>query len=289
MYNLFVSGSTDDWKGDPWIIELGRCVREHTDDAITRRFGELDAAAVGALKRLPAIFAYETVNNTAPKFGVIRDIVRRQDKVRIAYEIQRVDPFLTPDSFLKLSFELGINKLEMNRTHWAVKDIDLAKELRGHHILLPTWAQNEAKAVNIDTHQFDIALSFPGEIRSFVESIVHELEHQIPREALFYDNNFIPHLARPSLDVLLQDIYRRRAKLVVVFLCGDYQKKEWCGVEFRAIREIMLQREHSRIMFVRVDDASVDGVFKTDGFIDARKFSPSEIAQFICERAAHLP
>ncbi len=37
-------------------------------------------------------------------------------------------------------------------------------------------------------------------------------------------------------------------------------------------------------MFVRTDDGSVDGVFKTDGYVDARKFSPSKIAEFICER-----
>jgi hypothetical protein len=37
-------------------------------------------------------------------------------------------------------------------------------------------------------------------------------------------------------------------------------------------------------MFVRTDDGAVEGVFKTDGYIDARKFNPSQIAQFIRER-----
>ena len=81
-----------------------------------------------------------------------------------------------------------------------------------------------------------------------------------------------------------QDIYRNRSKLVVVFLSGEYQKKDWCGVEFRAIKEIIMERDHLRIMFIRTDDGGVDGVFKTDGYVDARHFDTAELATFIHER-----
>ena len=91
-------------------------------------------------------------------------------------------------------------------------------------------------------------------------------------------------LARPALDVLLQEIYGQRSRLIVVFLCADYQNKEWCGVEFRAIREIVMEREHDRIMFIKMDDGQVDGVFKQDGYIDGRQHTPEEIAGFIQER-----
>jgi hypothetical protein len=47
-----------------------------------------------------------------------------------------------------------------------------------------------------------------------------------------------------------------------------------------------MARAEQRIMFVRVDDGAVDGVFRTDGYVDARRFNPSEIAQFIAERVA---
>jgi len=94
-------------------------------------------------------------------------------------------------------------------------------------------------------------------------------------------------LARPSLDTLLQGIYSR-AKLNVVFLSADYQKKDWCGVEFRAVRQVIFAREDSRVMFVRTDDGEVEGVFKTDGYVDARRFGPDRIAEFICERLTVL-
>lgn len=284
MYNLLVSSNQDDWEGQPWQVEVARCVREYTDTEITKKFGELDAAAVAELKRLPCIFAYETPNKKAPHFGVLREITKRQGEVKIEYELQTVDPFLTAEALSSMSFELDIGKWELNRTHWAVKDINLPKELRAKGITLPAWARDISKAVDISTHSFDVALSFPGEVRPLVESIALELERRIGPNSYFYDNNYVSQLARPSLDTLLQDIYRNRARLVVVFLGGDYQKKDWCGIEFRAIKEIILERDHKRIMFIRTDDGQVDGIFKTDGYVDARRFTAAELASFIHER-----
>jgi len=121
-----------------------------------------------------------------------------------------------------------------------------------------------------------------------VEDIVTELKPKLKPNALFYDSHFQPQLARPSLDLLLQDIYEKRSKLIVVFLSGDYEKKEWCGVEFRAIKEIIMERKYEKVMFIKVDDGPVKGIFKTDGYIDSRKFAPQEIAGFIFERSLAL-
>lgn len=112
---------------------------------------------------------------------------------------------------------------------------------------------------------------------------MQELEQRLGPKAYFYDNNYVSQLAQPSLDTLLQGVYSR-AKLDVVFLSSDYQRKDWCGVEFRAVKEIILRRENARVMFVRTDDGEVKGVFETDGYVDARKFSPAKIAEFICQR-----
>jgi len=68
MYNLFVSGSEDSWKGDRWVMDVSRCVNEYTENALSARFGQLDEAAVAELKRLPCIFAYETVSDIPPLF-----------------------------------------------------------------------------------------------------------------------------------------------------------------------------------------------------------------------------
>lgn len=288
MYNLFVSGDPMAWRGKPYFLETGRCVREYTDTKLTKRYGELDDNAVKELQRFPCIFAYESMHDLPPKFGVILNVVKRQTQVRIEYELIDLDKFLSVQDLVDLMFELDISAWELNRTHWAVKDINLAKELKVKGISLPNWVRNVSKSVDITTHTFDVALSFPGEVRPFVENIVEELEKNIGPNSYFYDNNYVSQLARPSLDTLLQDIYRNRSKLVVVFLCGDYQRKEWCGIEFRAIKEIIMERENKKVMFVKMDDGIVDGIFKTDGYIDGRKYQPKDVARFIQERISLL-
>ena len=52
-----------------------------------------------------------------------------------------------------------------------------------------------------------------------------------------------------------------------------------------ALRGAASRQHHKRIMFVRTDDGSVDGVFRTDGYVDARRFDAAELASFIHERA----
>ena len=186
-------------------------------------------------------------------------------------------------------FDLDISEWEMNRTHWAIKDVNLSKELASKGVKLPSWARSENKAVDITKHIFDVSFSFPGEVRTYVESTAAELERVIGPNSYFYDNNYKAQLARPSVDTLLQDIYRNRSKLIIVFLCEKYQEKECCGIEFRAIKEIIMEKAHEKIMFIRMDEGKVDGVFKTDGYIDGRTHNASEIAGFINERIMLIP
>lgn len=289
MYNLFVSAGFDAWDGAPWTIEDGRCVREYTDAHITERFGNLDANAVAELKQLPCIFAYESGNQRNPHFGIIRDVTCRQRQVRVEYEIMPLAPFLTWQDLDQLKFELDIGGWELNRTHWAVKNVNLAQELqRARGITLPNWAVGVRRGVNLAHHVFDVALSFPGEARAYVEQVAVHLEHFIGPDRYFYDNNYVAQLARPSLDTFLQSIYRDRSKLIVVFLGEDYERKEWCGIEFRAIREVLNSRAPERIMYIRLDDGAVGGVLRLDGYVDARNFAPNQIAHFIIERAGLL-
>lgn len=136
--------------------------------------------------------------------------------------------------------------------------------------------------------KFQVAMSFPGEHRLYVASTVDKLRAQLGSDAVFYDLDYQAQLARPNLDVLLQEIYRHRSLLVVVFLCEKYAEKQWCGLEWRAIRDMIKSRQDNRIMFVRFDDAVVDGAFSIDGYIDARRYSPDDLAGFVLARLSEL-
>lgn len=135
---------------------------------------------------------------------------------------------------------------------------------------------------------FQVAMSFPGEHRPYVASMVNELHKHLGPDAVFYDHDYQAQLSRPNLDVLLQDIYRNRSSLVVVFLCEEYAEKQWCGLEWRAVRDMIKFKKDDQVMFVRFDDAPVDGVFSIDGYIDARCFSPSDLSGFVLTRLNEL-
>ena len=277
MFNLLVTADEEAWNGRPVTFPLSRSLREYTDASITDRLGSLDEASVRALIGMPAIFAYEQF-------------------VRVDYELIELPRFLTNEELWAMGTELDLGSWESSRTHWAVKDVDLVRELTPMGIILPARFALEQRPpavparVDITTHCFDVALSFPGEYRELVEAVARETTALLGAHACFYDMNYQGQLARPELDLLLQDIYGTRSRILVVFIGSDYQRKMWPHIEWAAIRSVMTRaRNNGRIMYVRMDDGAVEGVFAQDGFIDARRFSPAQIAAFIAERVEFAP
>ncbi len=298
MFNLLVSGHEDDWEGQPTMFDLSRCVREYTDESIQERFSSLDEPSTVALMKLPAIFAYEKGVGKDPKFGRISRISKRQNRleVRIDYELIALPKFLTNKELWAMAAEFDLGSWESSRHHWAVKDVDLAQELAPNGIELPhqfsqhSTASTTPARVDVTTHNFEVAFSFPGEYRELVEAVAKETTALLGAHACFYDLNYQAQLARPALDLLLQDIYSRRSQLLVVFIGTDYQRKMWPGIEWTAIRSVLTTaKANGRIMYVRMDEGNVEGVFPHDGYIDARRFSPAQIAAFIAERVEFAP
>lgn len=135
---------------------------------------------------------------------------------------------------------------------------------------------------------FEVALSFPGEHRAYVEKVASQLSCSLGKDKVFYDNYHKDKLARPNLDTFLLNIYRNCSKLIVIFLCEDYQKKNWCGLESRAIRDLILNRADDSIMLVRIGSGNVDGFLSIDGYIDGEQHTPAEVTNFILERLNSL-
>lgn len=153
----------------------------------------------------------------------------------------------------------------------------------------PTIGRIDKSASPLKDLRFKVAMSFPGERRAFVSRVVDALRPALGTDTVFYDHDYQAQLARPNMDTLLQSIYRNNSDLIVVFLCEEYAQKQWCGLEWRAIRDIIKVRGDDRVMFVRFDNANVDGVFSIDGYIDGNAYAEHEVAKFILQRLATLP
>lgn len=139
--------------------------------------------------------------------------------------------------------------------------------------------------------RFKIALSFPGECRNdIIKPIADKLSIYFnSTDEILYDEFHKSEFARPNLDTYLQQLYHNQSDLIVVCLCSRYNEKEWCGIEWRAIRNLLNNRNDNQIMFLRVDKGTVDGIFGTiDGFIDVSKHNIDEVVGFIIERYDQL-
>jgi len=132
--------------------------------------------------------------------------------------------------------------------------------------------------------RFRVALSFSGDHRAFVEQVAHHLAAKLGRDRVLYDRYYEPEFARLDLDTHLQRLYHDESELNAVFLCSGYQSKEWCGLEWRAIRDLIKRRKVDSVMPLRFDMTEVPGLFSTDGYVWIGDRSPTDIAEVILER-----
>ncbi|MBK6931091.1 MAG: TIR domain-containing protein [Saprospirales bacterium] len=148
---------------------------------------------------------------------------------------------------------------------------------------VPRYTVPGEDLINIREHIFDVAFSFPGEKREHIKPVVEEISKRLGKNKVFYDKYYQSQLSQPSLNTLLEHIYKR-SKVVVAFLCAEYQSKEWCGMEMRGILEMIMERKEYKIMLIRMDDSKIDGIYKTDGYIDFWEYKTDAIANLIQER-----
>ncbi len=279
MYNLFVTVDSSAWDGEPAIFDLSRCLREYTDDELKEKHSAFTEVDCKFLMSLPCLFAYESSCEKGARVGLLVKVQKKNSSIRVTYQINASIPALPPERITQLAWDLGIGDWEMSRTHWALKKEDLHSALRQN-----SSPSSKQPVADITTQTFDVSLSFPGEARPYVESVAKELVSVLGAGRVFYDNFFKSQLARPNLDTLLQNIYRKRSKLIVAFLCQSYSEREWCGIELRAIRDLIKAKKDTMVMYVRMDSGEVPGVFSTDGFLDANHHTPAEVANLIAER-----
>ena len=132
--------------------------------------------------------------------------------------------------------------------------------------------------------RFRVALSFSGDRRAFVEQVADELASRLGREHVLYDKYFEAEFARLNLDTHLQHLYHNESELIAVFVCAGYETKEWCGLEWRAIRDRIKQCKAESVMLLRFDMTEVPGLFSHDGYIWIDDRTPEQIAEVILKR-----
>lgn len=164
----------------------------------------------------------------------------------------------------------------------AINNADIFPEKETDNVLI----QNRSLARNISDldKRFKIAFSFPGEHRNQVKKIIDQLMEHISPNEILYDEFHAAEFARPNLDIYLQKLYHDESELIVVVISKEYETKNWCGLEWRAIRDLINKRQDN-IMFLKSGEGSVSGFYDSlDGYIDIEKQGITNTAELIFEK-----
>src|SRR5947207_1979604 len=126
--------------------------------------------------------------------------------------------------------------------------------------------------------RFRIAFSFAGEKRDFVSKVAEILADRFGRAAILYDKFHRAEFSRSDLSFYLPDLYHKQTDLVVAFFCPDYEKKEWCGLEWSAIFDLLKKRRVEEVMLARFGHVEGRGLYSLAGYIDLDHETPESTA-----------
>lgn len=130
--------------------------------------------------------------------------------------------------------------------------------------------------------QYDVALSFAGEDRDYVDQVARDLTDCGVR--VFYDKFEEVVLWGRDLVEHLMDVYTRRAKFCVIFVSKHYVSKAWPTHERKAAQSRAIKTASPYILPARFDNTAVPGMPDTVAWVDLKSITPKEFASMIIEK-----
>ncbi|MBY0010813.1 TIR domain-containing protein [Paenibacillus typhae] len=130
-------------------------------------------------------------------------------------------------------------------------------------------------------YKYDIALSFAGEDRSYVEIIAGEL--RASGINLFYDEFEQISLWGKDLSIYLDKLFRNEAAFCVMFISVAYMNKSWCVLE----RDSAMNRQRKGgeyILPIILDQTTIPSITDRYGYLEAKHYSPVQLAEMIIKK-----
>jgi TIR domain len=133
-----------------------------------------------------------------------------------------------------------------------------------------------------NTYQYDVALSFAGEERDYVQLVAIYLQNS--RIKVFYDEFNQVKLWGKDLYTHLDEVYRKKARYCVLFISENYRQKNWTNHERKSAQARAFQENQEYILPARFDDTEIPGVLPTIGYINLKNFTSQQFAQIVIEK-----
>lgn len=129
---------------------------------------------------------------------------------------------------------------------------------------------------------YDVALSFAGEDRVYVEAVALALKANNVK--VFYDSFEKSNLWGKNLYDHLHDIYQKKSRFTVIFISTNYAKKAWTNHERQAAQARAFNENSEYILPARFDDTSIPGLDNTVGYISLTNLPPNEFVEIILNK-----
>jgi TIR domain len=133
---------------------------------------------------------------------------------------------------------------------------------------------------------FDVALSYAGEDREYVEQVA--LEVAKAGLSCFYDQAHQVELWGKNLYDELDTVYRSNSRHAVIFVSKAYTEKPWTNHERRSAQARSLLEQGEYLLPVRMDDSDLPGLSPTIAYLDARTVTAEMLAEMIVRKVKPL-
>lgn len=127
--------------------------------------------------------------------------------------------------------------------------------------------------------EFDIALSFAGEDRTYVDQVANLLRDSGVK--VFYDLFEEANLWGKNLYDYLSEIYKDKALYTIMFISEHYARKLWPTHERQAMQARAFQEHQEYILPARFDDTPIPGVLPTTGYISLVNRTPRDFVAVV--------
>jgi hypothetical protein len=270
MFNLLISAGTTAWETPQSMkISLER-FKEHSGyEAV--EISDKQPQTLKVLEKVPALLMYEwgerALSGDIVRYGFLENIQVVHRSVVFGLRCQAHCQRDLVDQFTNY---LGLDDSERYRTHWAIKDGEIPRDMLRQMVQGP-----------YRKHRYEVVLSYAGEDQAYVDEVAKLLkEHGVE---LFYAPFKEADLWGTDLSEELDIIYRMEGRYCVMFLSQKYADKAWPTHERRSAMARAVQQRTRYILPCRFDNTEVPGLPPSVHYVDLKTKNPAQLGELILE------
>mgnify|MGYP001133801279 CR=1 FL=1 len=136
--------------------------------------------------------------------------------------------------------------------------------------------------IKVTPFEYDIALSFAGENRNYVQTVANILRDNYAK--VFFDEFEQVKLIGRYLPTYLDETYGSKSEWCVVFYSEFYSTKAYPRLEFKGMISGTLRQQRDYVIPVRLDDTPLPGQWADIGYIDGRHLYPGQVAELLMQK-----